>query len=205
MNGTPTVDLLRPYAKVTLKVDATVTDFPEKDAGLIINHAAAKSAIAPTGYEEPSDALAETKEFSSTDFGDGTSREVAVTETSAGKAYVIIKAEYKGEEGYYKVGLYKKDATTNKDQYALLRNHNYTITVKQVNAPGFKTKEDAIKAEPENRLVADVIDDNPVITNMIACKDYELGVSDNLSLKATDTKQESLWSLRSNLQNINMM
>lgn len=188
LNGTPTVDLLRPYAKVTLKVDATVTDFPEKDAGLIINHAAAKSAIAPTGYEEPSDALAETKEFSSTDFGDGTSREVAVTETSAGKAYVIIKAEYKGEEGYYKVGLYKKDATTNKDQYALLRNHNYTITVKQVNAPGFKTKEDAIKAEPENRLVADVIDDNPVITNMIACKDYELGVSDNLSLKATDTK-----------------
>lgn len=189
LDGTATVCLLRQYAKVTLKVDEAVkTVFPEEKAGLIINHAAAKSAIAPTGYEEPSDALAETKEFSSTDFGDETSREVAVTETSAGKAYVIIKAEYMGEEGYYKVGLYKKDATTNKDQYALLRNHNYTITVKQVNAPGFKTKEDAIKAEPENRLVADVIDDNPVITNMIACKDYELGVSDNLSLKATDTE-----------------
>ena len=189
LDGTATVCLLRQYAKVTLKVDDAVkTVFPEKKAGLIINHAAAKSAIAPTGYEEPSDALAETTEFSSTDFGDETSREVAVTETSAGKAYVIIKAEYKGEEGYYKVGLYKKDATTNKDQYALLRNHNYTITVKQVNAPGFKTKEDAIKAEPENRLVTDVIDDNPVITNMIACKDYELGVSDNLSLKATDTE-----------------
>lgn len=187
LNGTPTVDLFRPYAKVTLKVDATVTDFPEGKAGLIINNAAAKSAIAPAGYTEPTDALAETTEFSSTDFGDGTRREVVVPETSAGKANVIIKAEYKGVEGYYKVGLYK-DATTKKDQYALLRNHHYTITVTKVNDYGFKSLPEAIKAEPENRLEADVVDDNPAITNMIACKDYELGVSDNLSLKATDTK-----------------
>ena len=187
LNGTQTVDLLRPYAKVTLKVDATVTDFPEKDASLIINHAAAKSAIAPANYEEPNDALATTTEFSSTDFGDGTSREVVVTETSAGVANVIIKAKYKGEEGYYKVGLYK-DATTKKDQYALLRNHNYTITVKKVNDYGFKTLEEAIKAQPENRIETEIKDDNPAIINMIACKDYELGVSDNLSPKATDTK-----------------
>ena len=192
LDGSANVSLLRQYAKVTLKVDATVTDFPEKDAGLIINHASAKSAIAPAGYTEPTDTLAETTEFSSTDFGDGTSREVAVTETSAGEANVIIKAKYKGEEGYYKVGLYKdattKDATTKKDQYALLRNHNYTITVKKVNDYGFKTLEEAIKAQPENRIETEIKDDNPAITNMIACKDYELGVSDNLSLKATDTK-----------------
>lgn len=187
LNGTPTVDLFRPYAKVTLKVDATVTDFPEKDAGLIINHAAAKSAIAPAGYTEPTDALAETTEFSGTDFGDGTSREVVVTETSAGVANVIIKAKYKGIEGYYKVGLYK-DAKTKKDQYALLRNHNYTITVTKVNDYGFEKLDDAVKSDPENRLEVNVVDDNPAITNMIACKDYELGVSDNLSLKATDTE-----------------
>lgn len=205
LNGTPTVDLLRPYAKVTLKVEATVTDFPEKDAGLIINHAAEKSAIAPAGYTEPTDTLAETTEFSSTDFGDGISREVVVTETSAGKAFVIIKAKYKGEEGYYKVGLYK-DATTKKDQYALLRNHNYTITVKQVNDYGFKTKAEAIKSDPENRLLADVVDDNPAITNMIACKDYELGVSDNLSLKATDTEANItlVTTLKSATYNVNI-
>ena len=185
LNGTPTVDLFRPYAKVTLKVaDAVKTDFPEKDASLIINHAAAKSAIAPAGYTEPTDALAETTEFSSTNFGDGKSSEVAVTETSAGVANVIIKAEYKGKEGYYKVGLYK-DATTKKDQYALLRNHNYTITVTKVNDYGFKTLDEAIKAKPENRIEAEIKDDNPAITNMIACKDYELGVSDDLSVKAT--------------------
>lgn len=191
LNGTPTVDLFRPYAKVTLKVDTTVTDFPEKDAGLIINHAAAKSAIAPAGYTEPTDTLAETTEFSGTDFGDGTSREVVVTETSAGVANVIIRAKYKGKEGYkvgyYKVGLYK-DAKTKKDQYALLRNHNYTITVTKVNDYGFEKLDDAVKSDPENRLEVNVVDDNPAITNMIACKDYELGVSDNLSLKATDTE-----------------
>lgn len=186
LNGTPTVDLLRQYAKVTLKVDATVTDFPEENAGLIINHAAAKSAIAPAGYTEPTDALAETTEFSSTNFGDGKSSEVAVTETSAGVANVIIKAEYKGKEGYYKVGLYK-DAKTKKDQYALLRNHNYTITVTKVNDYGFSTKEEAIKAQPENRIEAQIVDDNPAITKMIACKDYELGVSDKVYVDAEAT------------------
>ena len=187
LNGTPTVDLFRPYAKVTLKVaDAVETVFPEKDAGLIINHTAAKSAIAPAGYNEPTDALAPTTEFSSTDVGDGTHREVAVTETSAGEANVIIKAKYKGIEGYYKVGLYK-DAK-NKIQYSLLRNHNYTITVTKVNDYGFEKRDDAVNSDPENRLEADVVDDNPAITNMIACKDYELGVSDNLSLKAKVTE-----------------
>lgn len=188
LDGTATVCLLRQYAKVTLKVadavNAVKTVFPEKDAGLIINNAAAKSAIAPANYEEPNDALATTREFSSTDFGDGTSREVVVTETSAGVANVIIKAKYKGEEGYYKVGLYK-DATTKKDQYALLRNHNYIITVTKVNDYGFKKLDEAIKAQPENRIEVDIVDDNPAITKMIACKDYELGVSDDLSVKAT--------------------
>ena len=191
LDGSANVSLYRQYAKVTLKVAGAVKPvFPEEDAGLIINNTAAKSAIAPAGYQEPDDALAATTDFSSTDVGNETSREVVVTETSAGVANVIIKAKYKGKEGYkegyYKVGLYK-DATK-KTQYALLRNHHYTITVTKVNDYGFKTKEEAIKAEPENRLVADVVDDNPAIYNMIACKDYELGVCDNLSLGATATE-----------------
>lgn len=189
LDGTATVCLLRQYAKVTLKVaDAVKTVFPEEDAGLIINNTAAKSAIAPAGYNVLTEDLAATTEFSNTNVGNRTSREVAVTETSAGVANVIIKAKYKGKEGYkegyYKVGLYK-DATTKKDQYALLRNHNYTITVTKVNDYGFKTLDEAIKAKPENRIEAEIKDDNPAITNMIACKDYELGVSDDLSVKAT--------------------
>lgn len=160
MDGTATVCPLRQYAKVTLKVaDAVKTVFPEEDAGLIINNTAAKSAIAPAGYNVLTEDLAATTEFSNTNVGNGTSREVAVTETSAGVANVIIKAKYKGKEGYkegyYKVGLYK-DATTKKDQYALLRNHNYTITVTKVNDYGFKTLDEAIKAKPENRIEAEI-------------------------------------------------
>ena len=193
LEGNATVSLLRQYAKVTLKVaDAVKKVFPEENAGLIINHTAAKSAIAPVGYRDPTRdptyALTATTEFCSTDVGDGTSRsqEVAVTETSAGEANIIIKASYKGKDGYkdgfYKVALYKK----NKDsEYDLLRNHNYTITVIKVNDYGFSTLDEAINSKPENRLEAEIIDDNPAITKMIACKDYELGVSDDLSVKAT--------------------
>lgn len=185
LNGTPTVDLWRPYAKVTLQVaNAVEADFTK--AGLIIHNAAAKSAIAPAGYKEPTDSLAATTELSSKDFGDGTSSEVAVTETSAGVANVIIKASYKGKDGFYKVALYKDDSK--KSQYALLRNHNYTITVIKVNDYGFSSLEEAINAQPENRIEAEIKDDNPAITNMIACKDYELGVCDNLSLGATATE-----------------
>lgn len=191
LNGTPTVDLLRPYAKVTLQVaNAVKAVFTE--AGLIIHNAAAKSAIAPAGYKEPTDALAATTELSSKDFGDGTSSEVAVTETSAGVANVIIKAKYDGTWGYYKVALYKETDENKKDEYkkseyALLRNHNYTITVIKVNDYGFSTLDEAIKSKPENRLEAEIIDDNPAITKMIACKDYELGVSDKVYVDAEAT------------------
>ena len=194
LEGNATVSLLRQYAKVTLKVaDAVKEVFPEENAGLIINNTAAKSAIAPVGYSDPTSdptyALTATTEFSRTDVGDVTSRsrEVAVTETSAGVANVIIKASYKGKDGFkdgfYKVALYKDEKKNS--EYALLRNHNYTITVTKVNDYGFSTLDEAINSKPENRLEAEIIDDNPDITKMIACKDYELGVSDDLSVKAT--------------------
>lgn len=54
-----------------------------------------------------------------------------------------------------------------------------------MNDYGFSTLDEAINSKPENRLEAEIIDDNPAITKMIACKDYELGVSDDLSVKAT--------------------
>lgn len=187
---TAKISLLRSNAKITLKVAEGIKGiFPEESAGLIINNTAKKTAIAPKGYKEQTDKeLATTTEFSSTNVGDGSRRVVTVNETSIGQANIIIKAKYKGNEGYkdgyYKVGLYK-DATTKKNQYALLRNHNYTITVIKVNDYGFKTLDEAIKAKPENRIEAEIVDDNPAITKMIACKDYELGVSDDLSVKAT--------------------
>ena len=187
---TAKISLLRSNAKITLKVaDDIKSIFPEESAGLIINNTAKKTAIAPKDYKEPTDeGLATTTEFSSTNVGKGLNRFVAVNETSIGQANIIIKAEYvdattkKAVEGYYKVGLYNKDKSS---QFALLRNHNYTITVTKVNDYGFKTLDEAIKAQPENRIEAEIKDDNPAITRMIACKDYELGVCDDQSVNAT--------------------
>ena len=185
---TAKISLLRSNAKITLKVAEGIKGiFPEESAGLIINNTAKKTAIAPKGYKEPTDkGLATTTEFSSTNVGDGSRRVVAVNETSIGKANIIIQAKYNNEVGFYKVGLYNKDDKSS--EYALLRNHNYTITVTKVNDYGFKTLDEAIKAKPENRIEVEIKDDNPAITNMIACKDYELGVCDNLSLGATATE-----------------
>ena len=181
---TAKISLLRSNAKITLKVAEGIKGiFPEESAGLIINNTAKKTAIAPKGYKEPTDkGLATTTEFSSTNVGDGLSRVVAVNETSIGQANIIIQAKYNNEVGFYKVGLYKNDKSY---EYALLRNHNYTITVTKVNDYGFKTLDEAIKAKPENRIEAEIVDDNPAITRMIACKDYELGVCDDQSVNAT--------------------
>lgn len=186
---TAKISLLRSNAKITLKVAEGIKGiFPEESAGLIIKNTAKKTAIAPKDYKEPTDeGLATTTEFSSTNVGNGSSRVVAVNETSIGQANIIIKAEYNNVVGYYKVGLYKKDAATN-SQYALLRNHNYTITVNKVNDYGFKTLDEAIKAQPENRIEVEIKDDNPAITKMIACKDYELGVCDDQPVEATATE-----------------
>lgn len=190
---TAKISLLRSNAKITLKVaDGIKSIFPEESAGLIINNTAKKTAIAPADYKEPTDnGLATTTEFCSENIGDDYKKVVVVNETSIGQANIIIKAKYvdattkKAVEGYYKVGLYNKDKSS---QFALLRNHNYTITVTKVNDYGFKTLDEAIKAQPENRIEAEIKDDNPAITRMIACKDYELGVCDDQPVKATATE-----------------
>lgn len=179
------ISLTRQCAKITCTVDAAVSDFEITD--LHVWHSASKGSIAPAKYEESTNEnLAET-----TDLMDDTkpiaggSAVVAVNETSAGKADLIIKAKYKGTEGFYKVALYKDDGKT--AQYALVRNHNYIVKVKSVNDAGYATEAEALKAEPENRLKVTVVDDNPEIFDMIACKDYELGVCGTQTVDASST------------------
>lgn len=188
LEANPSVTMLRQCAKISLEIDNSIqSNFT--NAGLYVYNTATKAAIAPAKYIEPTtDNLAESTVLRTEDnpLGGGTATTVAVNETSAGKAMVIIKANYKDSVGYYKVALYK-DAKE-KIQYALLRNHHYTIKVTKVNDYGFSTLEEAKKSLPENRLEVEVRDDNPEITRMIACKDYELGVSDYQEVDASTTK-----------------
>lgn len=182
------ISLTRQCAKITCTVDAAVSDFEITD--LHVWHSARKGSIAPAKYEESTNEnLAET-----TDLMDDTkpiagvsAAVVAVNETSAGKADIIIKAKYKGTEGFYKVALYYKKDDGKTAQYALVRNHNYIVKVKSVNDAGYATEAEALKADPENRLMVTVVDDNPEIVDMIACKDYELGVCGTQTVDASST------------------
>ena len=195
LEANPSVTMLRQCAKISLEIDNSIqSNFT--NAGLYVYNMATKAAIAPAKYIEPkkTDDLAESTDLRKEDnpLGNGTATTVAVNETSAGKAMVIIKANYKKSEeedyreGYYKVALYKDANKTT--QYALLRNHHYTIKVIKVNDYGFSTINEAKKSQPENRLEVEVRDDNPEITQMIACKDYELGVSDYQEINANTTE-----------------
>ena len=188
LKANPSVTMLRQCAKISLEIDNSIQSY-FTNAGLYVYNMATKAAIAPANYIEPTtDDLADSTVLRTEDnpLGGGTATTVAVNETSAGKAMVIIKANYKDSVGYYKVALYK-DAKE-KIQYALLRNHHYTIKVTKVNDYGFSTLEEAKKSLPENRVEVEVRDDNPEITRMIACKDYELGVSDYQEINANTTE-----------------
>lgn len=183
------ISLTRQCAKVTVKT--SVSNFEITD--LHVWHSASKGSIAPAGYEESTnEKLAETTDLmdDTKPITGGPAAVVAVNETSAGKADIIIQAKYKDKdkstdtEGFYKVALYTDDAKT--AQYALVRNHNYIVNVISVNDAGYATEEEALKAEPENRLEVTVVDDNPEIVDMIACKDYELGVCGTQTVAATN-------------------
>lgn len=100
-------------------------------------------------------------------------------EAAAGKCFLIIKGTYQGTEGWYKVGYVPSDTDGNAtgDEIALLRNHRYIFTITDVNDCGWPTEEEAVASRPDNRLTTELRDDNATIYNIIACRDYLLGVS----------------------------
>lgn len=103
---------------------------------------------------------------------------------AAGKAYMIIQAKYYGgPETYYKVAFQTKNSDGTFTPMALLRNHHYQVKVTAVNHAGYSSEKEAKDNLPENGLSVEVVDDNPRIVNMIACKDYELGVCDKQTVK----------------------
>lgn len=187
------ISLIRQCAKITVKT--SVSGFEITD--LRVWHSASKGSIAPASCyvesESTNENLATSTELmdDSKCIASGSAAVVAVNETSAGKADIIIKAKYKDtkgfyKEGFYKVALYKDDSKT--EQYDLVRNHNYIVNVISVNDAGYATEDEALKAEPENRLKVTVVDDNPEIVDMIACKDYELGVCGTQTVAASNGK-----------------
>ena len=177
------ISLLRQFAKVNVKYEKTTSsDFNDDNTfeleSFQLYDAADKGTVAPTEckYESATPNVPADAGKAKSGWQTG---ETPFYETAAGQAYLIVKGTYDRKESYYKVAFLDNKT---KDAMPLLRNHAYTVKITHVNTYGWPTETEAIKDPyPENRMRVDVKDDNPLVTDMIACKDYHLGVSDQVS------------------------
>ena len=179
-------DLLSPSTKVWLfrqfaKASVTKDDTKVKNfeiTGFKLFKTATKGTIANTKLDTEVSLPSSVAYADEDDYSMG---EHPFYETPAGKAYMIIRAKYDGgPDTYYKVEFFNNGTST---PMALLRNHHYQVKVTAVNHEGWSKEQEAIDNPTENRLSVEVVDDNPPIVDMIACKDYELGVCDKQTVK----------------------
>lgn len=184
MKENPEISLLRQFAKVNVKYEKTTSsDFNDDNTfeleSFQLYDAADKGTIAPKDFNYNAAAVNVPADASKANSGWQTG-ETPFYETAAGQAYLIVKGKYNNVESFYKVSFLTDNDMTK--PMALLRNHAYTVKITHVNTNGWPTEAEAIKDPyPENRMRVDVKDDNPLVTDMIACKDYHLGVSDQVS------------------------
>lgn len=178
------ISLLRQFAKVNVKYEKTTSsDFNDDNTfeleSFQLYDAADKGTIAPKDFDYNAAAVNVPDDAGKANSGWQTG-ETPFYETAAGQAYLIVKGKYNRVESFYKVSFLTDNDMTK--PMALLRNHAYTVKITHVNTYGWPTEAEAIKDPyPENRMRVDVKDDNPLVTDMIACKDYHLGVSDQVS------------------------
>lgn len=183
MKENPKISLLRQFAKVNVKYEKTTSsDFNDDNTfeleSFQLYEAADKGTIAPKDFDYNAAAVNVPDDAVKANSGWQTG-ETPFYETAAGQAYLIVKGKYNSVESYYKVAFLDNKT---KDAMPLLRNHAYTVKITHVNTYGWPTEAEAIKDPyPENRMMVDVKDDNPLVNDMIACKDYHLGVSDQVS------------------------
>lgn len=183
MKENPEISLLRQFAKVNVKYEKTTSsDFKDDNTfeleSFQVYEAADKGTIAPKDFDYNAAAVNVPDDASKANSGWQTG-ETPFYETAAGQAYLIVKGKYNSVESFYKVAFLDNKT---KDAMPLLRNHAYTVKITHVNTYGWPTEAEAIKDPyPENRMMVDVKDDNPLVNDMIACKDYHLGVSDQVS------------------------
>lgn len=185
------ISLLRQFAKVNVKYEKTTSsDFNDDNTfeleSFQLYDAANKGTIAPKDFNYNAAAVNVPADAGKANSGWQTG-ETPFYETAAGQAYLIVKGKYNRVESFYKVSFLTDNDMTK--PMALLRNHAYTVTIKHVNTYGWPTVDGAIADPyPENRMRVDVKDDNPLVNDMIACKDYHLGVSDQVSGAWDDEK-----------------
>lgn len=202
------VQLVRNYAKVSL--ENSTSNFSPKNYEVYGTATTGTWGTQNGNLTLPSDVTYSSK----TEGKNGrsaTTTIMPVFETPASQQpFVIVEGTYNGKDYFYKVAFADREYkdTNNKgnspsnENYPdeipgnytytykdIQRNHRYILKIDYVRAEGWEKLEDALKAEPDNRITAQITDVNEDITTIIACRDYAMGVSSSqLTVKGEATE-----------------
>ena len=181
------VKLLRAVACVQVKkgaVDATngLNDFTVQS--ITVNKGADCGYLTPTNYKTTVTPVTGRPLSGSTlnyanGWSDGETPSLYIYErncTSGDYMGVIIKAMYKGKEGYYKVVMVDNGGTP----LNVVRNHRYIITVVSVNGPGYASVTDAINFAPSNALKVELTDEDSDFPCIVADAQHRMTMSNNV-------------------------
>lgn len=194
------ITMIRNTAKVSVKNEAS--DFTY--SGFAVTGTSAAGTVAPSGWNtDPTTPTIPTGTATNTAATlQPASAEIRIFETEADspksgaseqfvtRGRIIIEGTYQGVKGYYTVAFRTRSGSGSSEEpgnyhytpIPVLRNHHYTVNVKEVRAKGWATIEEAAKAEPDNRLTVEITDKTPEITDIIADRDYMLGVGDDVEV-----------------------
>lgn len=181
------VKLLRAVACVQVKkgaVDATngLNDFTVQS--ITVNKGADCGYLTPTNYSTTVTPVTGRPLSGSTlnyanGWSDGETPSLYIYErncTSGDYMGVIIKAMYKGKEGYYKVVMVDNVGTP----LNVVRNHRYIITVVSVNGPGYASVTDAINFAPSNALKVELTDEDSDFPCIVADAQHRMTMSNSV-------------------------
>ncbi|MDE6226399.1 MAG: hypothetical protein K2M63_02655 [Muribaculaceae bacterium] len=121
------------------------------------------------------------------------------SEESEYKSFIIVKADYAGNDYYYRLDFKQKKEKTgsNPVQYEeypidILPNHHYQFLIKSVTGIGYPTPSEAA-LHPFSMVDYEIHDHSPVIYNMITDGIRELGVQKRVTNNDKDNAYETLY------------
>lgn len=203
-SGTRVLSMVRQNAKVSVSSEAN--GFSVARFG--VYGTAMKGSVAPAGLSTnptaPTIASGETYAYNMTSPAShlvDAAGSVPVFETArdasadSARGRIIIEGKYNGKTGYYVVGFRTRSGSGNSETPGaytytpvdVLRNHHYKVSVKEVRAEGWPSIEEALKAQPDNRMTVLLTDENDGVTDIVASRDYELGVCSEVTVNCDAT------------------
>ncbi|MDE5975252.1 MAG: hypothetical protein K2G69_01745, partial [Muribaculaceae bacterium] len=115
-------------------------------------------------------------------------------EAPKGKCFIIIKGTYKGVEGWYKAAYIPQNENgdnAEENEIPILRNHHYIFEIDDINDYGWPDEQSAIDHDPDNRMKVLLNDYDESIYNLVACRDYYLGVGNDAEADGKDESKDA--------------